>query len=172
MRCCSVLLCCEEGAVFSFCLTCFCTGKCAKPSRFCKVPMRFPPKFTRASRVPHAASTIFLYILQPYSHHILTTPHILTASLTPHHPSSSSPGDSKVKAILVNIFGGIMKCDVIAQGVINAAKQLNLSIPLVVRLQVSFPPFFAPFILDAAHSAPLVFAIQCRPFLLSLVTQS
>jgi len=44
-------------------------------------------------------------------------------------------GDSKVKAILVNIFGGIMKCDVIAQGVINAAKQLNLSIPLVVRLQ-------------------------------------
>ena len=167
-----------------FCLTCFSTGKYAKPSRFCKVPMRFPPKFTRASRVPHAASTIFLYILQPYSHHILTTPHILTASLTPHHPfhltasltpphpSSSSPGDSKVKAILVNIFGGIMKCDVIAQGVINAAKQLNLSIPLVVRLQVSFPPFSAPFILDAAHSAPLVFAIQCRPFLLSLVTQS
>jgi hypothetical protein len=45
-------------------------------------------------------------------------------------------GDPKVKAILVNIFGGIMKCDVIAQGVINAAKQLNLSLPVVVRLQV------------------------------------
>jgi hypothetical protein len=45
-------------------------------------------------------------------------------------------GDPNVKAILVNIFGGIMKCDVIAQGVINAAKQLNLSLPVVVRLQV------------------------------------
>jgi succinyl-CoA synthetase beta subunit len=44
-------------------------------------------------------------------------------------------GDSKVKAILVNIFGGIMKCDVIAQGVISAAKETNLQIPLVVRLQ-------------------------------------
>ncbi len=160
------------------CLTYFCTGKCAKPSRFCKVPSQFPPKLTHASRVPHAASNFFLSILQPHSHHILTTPHIHTTYLQPHtylltppHPSSSSPGDSKVKAILVNIFGGIMKCDVIAQGVINAAKQLNLSIPLVVRLQVSFPPFSAPFILDAAHSAPPVFAIQCRPFLLSLITQ-
>ncbi|MBI2606280.1 MAG: ADP-forming succinate--CoA ligase subunit beta [Deltaproteobacteria bacterium] len=43
--------------------------------------------------------------------------------------------DPKVKAILVNIFGGIMKCDVIAEGVIAAAKELNLSVPLVVRLQ-------------------------------------
>jgi len=43
--------------------------------------------------------------------------------------------DSNVKAILVNIFGGIMKCDVIAEGIIEAAKTLNLSIPLVVRLQ-------------------------------------
>ena len=34
-----------------------------------------------------------------------------------------------------------MKCDVIAQGVINAAKQLNLSLPVIVRLQVFFPPF-------------------------------
>lgn len=41
----------------------------------------------------------------------------------------------KVKAILVNIFGGIMKCDVIAEGIIEAAKTLNLKIPLVVRLQ-------------------------------------
>jgi succinyl-CoA synthetase beta subunit len=43
--------------------------------------------------------------------------------------------DKKVKAILVNIFGGIMKCDVIAQGIINAAKALKLSVPLVVRLE-------------------------------------
>jgi succinyl-CoA synthetase beta subunit len=43
--------------------------------------------------------------------------------------------DPKVKAILVNIFGGIMKCDVIAEGVIAAAKELNLTVPLVVRLE-------------------------------------
>jgi succinyl-CoA synthetase beta subunit len=43
--------------------------------------------------------------------------------------------DPKVKAILVNIFGGIMKCDVIAQGVLNAVKALKLNIPLVVRLE-------------------------------------
>src|SRR5437667_421465 len=43
--------------------------------------------------------------------------------------------DKKVKAILVNIFGGIMKCDVIAQGIINAAKTVHLSVPLVVRLE-------------------------------------
>ena len=43
--------------------------------------------------------------------------------------------DPKVNAILVNIFGGIMRCDVIAQGILEAASTLNLSIPLVVRLQ-------------------------------------
>jgi len=43
--------------------------------------------------------------------------------------------DKNVKAILVNIFGGIMKCDVIAQGIINAAKTVKLSVPLVVRLE-------------------------------------
>jgi succinyl-CoA synthetase beta subunit len=43
--------------------------------------------------------------------------------------------DPKVKAILVNIFGGIMKCDVIAEGVIAAARELSLSVPLVVRLE-------------------------------------
>src|SRR5438094_440527 len=43
--------------------------------------------------------------------------------------------DKKVKAILVNIFGGIMKCDVIAQGIINATKTVNLSVPLVIRLE-------------------------------------
>lgn len=43
--------------------------------------------------------------------------------------------DPHVKAILVNIFGGIMKCDIIADGVIAAAKELRLSVPLVVRLE-------------------------------------
>jgi succinyl-CoA synthetase beta subunit len=43
--------------------------------------------------------------------------------------------NSKVKAILVNIFGGIMKCDVIAQGVVTAAKQTSLPVPLIVRLE-------------------------------------
>ena len=43
--------------------------------------------------------------------------------------------DKNVKAILVNIFGGIMKCDVIAQGIINAVKALKLPVPLVVRLE-------------------------------------
>ena len=43
--------------------------------------------------------------------------------------------DEKVKGIFVNIFGGIMKCDVIATGVVEAAKQVGLSVPLVVRLE-------------------------------------
>jgi succinyl-CoA synthetase beta subunit len=43
--------------------------------------------------------------------------------------------DSKVKAVLVNIFGGIMKCDVIAEGVVAAAREVKLSVPLVVRLE-------------------------------------
>jgi succinyl-CoA synthetase beta subunit len=43
--------------------------------------------------------------------------------------------DPNVKAVLVNIFGGIMKCDVIANGVVAAAKQVGLVMPLVVRLQ-------------------------------------
>src|SRR5256885_8119714 len=43
--------------------------------------------------------------------------------------------DKNVEAILVNIFGGIMQCDVIAQGIINAAKTVHLSVPLVVRLE-------------------------------------
>ena len=42
--------------------------------------------------------------------------------------------DKNVKGILINIFGGIMRCDVLAQGVVDAAKEINLSIPLVVRL--------------------------------------
>jgi len=43
--------------------------------------------------------------------------------------------DSNVKAILVNIFGGIMKCDVIAEGVVQATKEVDLQIPLIVRLE-------------------------------------
>jgi succinyl-CoA synthetase beta subunit len=43
--------------------------------------------------------------------------------------------DPKVKGILVNIFGGIMKCDVIAEGVIAAVKEVGLQVPLVVRLE-------------------------------------
>lgn len=43
--------------------------------------------------------------------------------------------DSNVKAILVNIFGGIVKCDLLANGVVEAAKEVGLSIPLIVRLQ-------------------------------------
>jgi succinyl-CoA synthetase beta subunit len=43
--------------------------------------------------------------------------------------------DPQVKGILVNIFGGIMKCDVIAQGVIAAVRDVGLEVPLVVRLE-------------------------------------
>ncbi len=44
-------------------------------------------------------------------------------------------GGAQVQAILVNIFGGIMRCDVIAQGIIMAVRDLDLKIPIVVRLQ-------------------------------------
>jgi succinyl-CoA synthetase beta subunit len=43
--------------------------------------------------------------------------------------------DKRVRAILVNIFGGIMRCDVIARGIIDAAKDIELKIPLIVRLE-------------------------------------
>jgi succinyl-CoA synthetase beta subunit len=43
--------------------------------------------------------------------------------------------DAKVKGIFVNIFGGIMKCDTIAEGVISAVRQVGLEVPLVVRLE-------------------------------------
>ncbi len=42
--------------------------------------------------------------------------------------------DENVKGILINIFGGIMRCDILAQGVVDAAKEINLSVPIVVRL--------------------------------------
>jgi len=44
-------------------------------------------------------------------------------------------GDPKVEAILVNIFGGIMQCDIIAKGIISAAKSIDIKVPLVVRLE-------------------------------------
>lgn len=43
--------------------------------------------------------------------------------------------DPSVKCLLVNIFGGIMKCDVIAAGIVKATKEIGLKIPLVVRLE-------------------------------------
>src|SRR5438445_11707877 len=43
--------------------------------------------------------------------------------------------DERVKGVLINIFGGIMRCDVLAQGVVEAAKQVNLTVPLVVRME-------------------------------------
>jgi succinyl-CoA synthetase beta subunit len=43
--------------------------------------------------------------------------------------------DGKVKAVLVNIFGGIVKCDVIAQGILEAIKQIHVTVPVVVRLE-------------------------------------
>merc|ERR1719378_1499685 len=43
--------------------------------------------------------------------------------------------DKQVKGILVNIFGGMMKCDIIAQGIVNAAKEVGVDMPLIVRLE-------------------------------------
>jgi succinyl-CoA synthetase beta subunit len=43
--------------------------------------------------------------------------------------------DSRVKAILINIFGGILRCDVLARGVIEAARKNEITVPLIVRLE-------------------------------------
>jgi succinyl-CoA synthetase beta subunit len=43
--------------------------------------------------------------------------------------------DSRVRGVLINIFGGIMRCDVLAQGVVDAARELKITVPLVVRMQ-------------------------------------
>jgi succinyl-CoA synthetase beta subunit len=43
--------------------------------------------------------------------------------------------DSKVRAVLVNIFGGIMRCDIIADGIIQAVKEVGVQVPVVVRLE-------------------------------------
>ena len=42
---------------------------------------------------------------------------------------------TRVKGVLINIFGGIMRCDVLAQGVVDAARELRIKVPLVVRMQ-------------------------------------
>jgi succinyl-CoA synthetase beta subunit len=54
---------------------------------------------------------------------------------TVSHAFRLSLADEKVNAVLVNIFGGIMKCDIIADGIIEAVKQIDLKVPLVVRLE-------------------------------------
>jgi succinyl-CoA synthetase beta subunit len=43
--------------------------------------------------------------------------------------------DKSVKAVLINIFGGILRCDTLANGVVNAARDLNIQIPIVVRME-------------------------------------
>jgi succinyl-CoA synthetase beta subunit len=43
--------------------------------------------------------------------------------------------DSQVKAVLVNIFGGIMRCDIIADGIITAVKEVGVNVPVIVRLE-------------------------------------
>ena len=43
--------------------------------------------------------------------------------------------DVRVRGVLINIFGGIMRCDVLAQGVVDAARELSIKVPLVVRMQ-------------------------------------
>ena len=62
--------------------------------------------------------------------------------------------DDSVKGILVNIFGGIMRCDIIAQGIINAAKELGFKIPLVVRLEGSNVDAGRKLLEDAASDLP------------------
>jgi succinyl-CoA synthetase beta subunit len=43
--------------------------------------------------------------------------------------------DSSVKAVLINIFGGILRCDTLAAGVVNAARDLNVKVPIVIRME-------------------------------------
>lgn len=70
--------------------------------------------------------------------------------------------DAKVQAILVNIFGGIMRCDVIAEGVIAAAHTLNLKIPIVVRLQGKCTVYRPVCFLSSLRSRPSVSDIVLR----------
>jgi succinyl-CoA synthetase beta subunit len=44
-------------------------------------------------------------------------------------------GDKNVKAVLINIFGGIMRCDIVASGVVEAARSMGITVPIVVRLE-------------------------------------
>ncbi|CAN1292329.1 Succinate--CoA ligase [ADP-forming] subunit beta, mitochondrial [Linum perenne] len=65
--------------------------------------------------------------------------------------------DDKVKAILVNIFGGIMKCDVIASGIVNAAKQVNI-IPIMLLVIKQLNPFV--FLLQVSLKVPVVVRLE------------
>ena len=89
--------------------------------------------------------------------------------------------DKRVKAILVNIFGGIMKCDIIAQGIIKAVRTVQLPVPLVVRLEGTnveagrkllndskLPLIAATDIADAARKVVAAVNNACSPFQLSL----
>ena len=95
-------------------------------------------------------------LLTPPHLHTRHTRHTLTANvfLPSFLPSSLSPkvqkafeilnADENVHAILVNIFGGIMRCDVIAQGMINAAAAIGLKKPVICRLQVMKTTYYHP----------------------------
>ena len=75
--------------------------------------------------------------------------------------------DKKVKAILVNIFGGIMRCDVIATGIIGAASSIGLSKPVVVRLQGASACVPPPACAAPSSPCPLVCS---HPVLVSLLS--
>ena len=68
--------------------------------------------------------------------------------------------DDRVKGILVNIFGGIMDCAVIAAGIVNAAKQIGLTVPLVVRLEGSNVEAGRKILKEAAASLPTLQAAE------------
>ena len=57
--------------------------------------------------------------------------------------------DEKVKAVLINIFGGILRCDVFAQGVVDAAKKTGINIPVVVRMEGTNVDFGKRILADA-----------------------
>ena len=69
--------------------------------------------------------------------------------------------ETQVNAILVNIFGGIMRCDIIAQGIVAAAAELEMKIPIVVRLQGTGVPLVPNYtllilVLFTIESCPVV----------------
>ena len=68
---------------------------------------------------------------------ITRDPKVLLYFFLPERPEVEANLNLQVNAIMVNIFGGIMRCDVIAEGIIAAAQELKLMTPIVVRLQVS-----------------------------------
>ena len=65
--------------------------------------------------------------------------YIILSPVGPYYSQGFNPvkimvSDKYVRVILINIFGGIMRCDVLAQGVVDAAKEIKIEVPLVVRL--------------------------------------